>query len=230
MKIAQLCPSCKEAFITEKKLEICPFCSKELPQKKEEDKKSFIPKQKISEQPSTEIVKEFIGVQNEVHLLYNLVYGFLAKNNEQLKSKKLSNEELCDFGFICRELENIFDELRKEVKARKDLCGNIIAYKLIQMSVSDPTIQMQVRGQLATGTPDVKMQAGIPEKFSEEYYQLTDYFNVPRKVAELGILKLDWKTVTEFLTRQMNEGKPIPKGFGKQYPLYQVVYRKRKEK
>jgi len=180
--------------------------------------------------PSTEIIKEFVDVKEEVHLLYNLVYGFLSKNNEQLKSKKLSNGELCDFGFICRELENIFDELRKEVKARKELCGQIIAYRLIQAQLQDPSIKMQVQGQFATGTPDVKMQAALPKKDTEEYYQVTDYFNIPREVAETGILRLDWKVCSEFLTRLMNEGKPIPKGFGKQYPLYVTIYRKKKNK
>jgi len=228
-RIAQHCIYCKEFFIVEKRLDNCPFCNKKFPKLKLEskDKKIF---EKITEEPSTEIIKEFINIQEEVQSVYNLVYGFLAKNNEQIKSKKLNSEELCDFGFICRELENLFDELRKEVKARKDLCGQIIAYRLVQNSLSDPSIKMQVDGQLATGIPDVKMQAALPNKFTEEYYQLTDYFDVPKKVAELGILKLDWKTVVEFLTKQMNEGKQIPKGFGKQYPQYITVYRKRKEK
>lgn len=178
--------------------------------------------------PSSNVIKEFIEVKEEVQLLYNLVYGFLSKNNELLKSRKLSSEELCDFGFFSRELEKLFDELRKEAKARKELCGQIIAYRLTQASLSDPTMKMQVQGEFATGTPDVKMEAALPKKFTEEYYQLTDHFSVPREVAASGILKLDWKRVTEFLTKQMNDGKPIPKGFGKQYPKFTTVYRKRK--
>jgi len=226
-KIAQKCLYCKEVFITEKRLEICPFCNKELPKEQKQKQKVF---DKITEQPSTEIIKEFVIIQEEVQSVYNLVYGFLAKNNEQLKSKQLNSEDLCDFGFLCRELENLFDELRKEVKARKDLCGQIIAYRLVQNSLSDPTIKMRIDGQLAVGIPDVKMEAGIPNKFTEEYYQLTNYFGVPRKVAEAGILRLDWKMCSEFLTKQMNEGKQIPKGFGKQYPKYITTYRKKREK
>lgn len=236
MKIAQGCPHCKEFFVTEARLETCPFCEKELPKKE-------IPKSKVmhpsdakllvdifGEEPSTDLIKEFVGVKEQVSLLYNLVYGFLSKNNDQLKSKSLGSKELCDFGFISRELENVFDELRKEVKARKELCGQIIAFRLIQASVADPTLKMQVQGQFASGTPNVKMEASLPKKFTEEYYQLTDYFGVPRKVAEAGILKLDWKTCSEFLTKQMQDGKRIPDGFGKQYPKYVTTYRRRKEK
>lgn len=180
--------------------------------------------------PSSDIIKEFLGVKDEVRMLYNLVYGFLSKNNELLKSRTLSNEELCDFGFFCRELEKIFDELRKEVKARKELCGQIIAYRLTQASLADPTIKMKVEGQFATGSPDVKMEAALPKKFTDEYYQLTDYFNVPRKVAETGILDLDWKMVGKFLTKLAQDGKKIPEGFGKQYPKFTTTYRKRKVK
>lgn len=222
MKIAQLCSHCNEFFITKNRLKTCPFCNKNIPEK-------IRPKIIVTEstcEPSTEIIKEFVGVQEQVHLLYNLVYGFLAKNNELLKSKKLNNENLCDFGFFCRELEKISDELRKELKARKELCGQIIAYRLVQSSLADPTIKMKVEGQFASGTPDVKMEAALPKKFTDEYYKITDYFNVPRKVAESGILRLDWKQVTEFLTKQMNEGKKIPEGFGKKYPLYTTTYRK----
>ena len=238
MKIAQSCSYCKEFFVTEKKLAACPFCEHILPDKKIQLKiKSKTTAAKdakllteiFGEPASTDIIKEFIEVRGQVQLLYNLVYGFLAKNNEQIKSKQLSSEELCDFGFICRELEKLFDELRKEVKARKELCGNIIAYRLTQASLTDPSLKMQVKGQFATGTPDVKMQAALPKKQSVEYYQITDFLGVPRDVAEKGVLKLDWKSVIEFCTKLINDGKPIPKGFGKQYPLYVTVYRKRKQ-
>jgi len=233
MKIAQSCPYCKEVFITATRLTLCPFCEKTLPELKLKPKS--IPKSKrpdvheiFTEEASTDIIKEFVGVREEAHGLYNLVYGFLSKNNQALKSKNLHSAELCDFGYICRELENVFDELRKEVKARKELCGQIIAYRLIQAHVSDPSTKMQAKGQFATGTPKVKMEAALPKKFTEEYFQITDHFDVPRKVAEAGVLRLDWKMCSEFLTKQMQDGKQIPKGFGKQYPLYSTVYRKRK--
>lgn len=231
MKVAQFCSHCKEFFITKNRVKICPFCEKILPKKvkvdslQKEKQKVFLV---ITEEPSTDIIKEFTEVREQVQLIYNLVYGFLSKNNELLKSKQLNSEELCDFGFFSRELEKVFDELRKEVKARKELCGQIIAYRLVQASISDPTIKMQVQGQFATGSPDVKMEAALPKKFTDEYYQLTDYFGVPRDVAASGILKLDWKQVTEFLTKRMNDGKKIPDGFGKKYPRYTTTYRKKK--
>lgn len=174
------------------------------------------------------VAKKLQDVFGECQLLYNLVYGFLSEATPTIKSKVLDNSELTDFGYLCRELENLFDELRKEAKARKELCGAIIAYRLIKESLTDPTITMRSKGTLATGTPDIKMQAALPKKFSEEYFQLTTFFGVPRDVAETGILRLDWKKVTEYCTKLTEDGKPIPEGFGKKYPLYSTVYRKTK--
>lgn len=234
-KIAQICPHCKECFITGKRLSACPFCEKDIPQKqktKVEIKVESLNRKfdEITEEPSTDIIKEFLTVNDQIHLLYNLVYGFLSKNNEVLKAKTLSSEELCDFGFFCREIENIFDELRKEAKARKELCGQIIAYRLVQASLNDPTLSMKVKGQFATGSPDVKMQAALPVKFTDDYFKITDHLGVPRDVAATGVLRLDWKAVTEYLTKLMNDGKSIPEGFGKKYPVYTTVYRKSRRK
>lgn len=180
----------------------------------------------ITLEQSTDVIKEFVTVNDAIIQLYNLVYGFLSKNNELLKSKTLSNEVLCDFGFFSREIAAIFDELRKEANARKDLCGQIIAYRLTQAVLSDPTLKMKTKGQFASGTPDCKMQAALPKKFTDDYYKITDFLGVPRDVAASGVLRLDWKQVTEYLTKRMNEGKPIPEGFGKQYPVYTTTYRK----
>lgn len=174
------------------------------------------------------VAKKLQDISGECQLLYNMVYGFLSEVTPSIKSKVLSNSELTDFGFLCRELANLFDELRKECKARQELCGSIIAYRLIQESLSDPTITMKSKGTLATGTPDIKMQAALPKKFSEEYFKLTDFFGVPRDVAEAGILRLDWKRVTEYCTQLTQDGTPIPEGFGKKYPLYSTVFRRKK--
>lgn len=171
-------------------------------------------------------IEELIKISEECQMLYNLVYGFLSEQTSRIKAGELSSSELTDFGYLSRELGNLFDELRKECQAREKLCGSMIAYRLTQESLTDPTITMQSRGTLAIGTPDMKMQVGLPQKFTDEYFQLTDYFGVPRNVAEKGVLRLDWNAVVEYCTKLVQEGKKIPNGFGKQYPLYQTIFRK----
>jgi hypothetical protein len=185
----------------------------------------YVTKERIT---SDEMVKKLQEIFNESHLFYGLLYGFLSEITPAIKSKSLDVSKLTDIGFLCREMENLLDELRKECKARKELCGSIIAFILTQNSLTDIHAPMKSKGDLATGSPDMKMQVALPKKKSPEYYQLTDHFKVPRDVAESGVLKLDWKTVVELCTKLSEEGKPLPAGFGKKYPQYSTIFRKRK--
>ena len=122
------------------------------------------------------IINELKNVHTEVSSLYNLICEFFIKTNEIIKSGNLSSEELCDFGFLCREIENILDELRKEVKARKEVCGQILSYRLTKESLNDSTKELKVSGEFATGTPEMKMEVALPEKNSEEYKKVLEWF------------------------------------------------------
>lgn len=258
MTYAQRCKACEEVFILEARVESCPSCAAAMPVKKRKFKfdvkadvnqrlkdlldptkglltwqqwKDSEPKRDIiSKQPLNDVITEFLGINEEIAGFYNLLYGFMSKNTELIKSAKdMSSEDMCDFGFFCREAENTLDELRKEVKARKELCGQIIAARKTQESLNDPTIKLKVTGQYATGLPDVKMQAQLPKKFTDEYYQLTDYFGINREIAATGVLRLDWKATGELITQLANDGKPTPEGFGKQYPTYVTTFRRRRK-
>lgn len=198
---------------------------------------------------SSDVIAEFLQINEEIASLYNLLYGFMSKNTELIKAPQhggaagnaaskdtgvgnvgMSNETMCDFGFFCREAENTLDELRKEVKARKELCGQVIALRKTQDSLSDPNIKLKVTGQYATGSPDVKMQAQLPKKFTDDYYKITDFFKVPREVASTGVLRIDWKASGDFLTQLAADGHKPPDGFGKQYPTYVTTFRRRRMK
>ena len=172
----------------------------------------------------TETVKQ---LHDEILNVYNKVCGVMMEITPPIKSKDLSNEDMVDIGYLLRETENMLNEMRKEVKVRKELCGSLIAYNRTKDAVADPSINMKVTGKIATGTPDVKMQAALPKKGTPEYLQFCDHLGVPRSVAEAGVLKLDWNQVTEFCTQQLADGKSIPQGLGKKYPQYVTVYRKK---
>lgn len=253
MTYAQRCKACKEVFVLSERVESCPSCAAPMPVRKckaqtipeidaevlaaqqltYKEWQKLEPKQHIPEGTS-DIIKEFLAINEEIASLYNLLYGFMSKNTELIKADRagsthMSNENMCDFGFFCREAENTLDELRKEVKARKELCGQVIAIRKTQDSMTDPSVKLKVMGQYATGSPDVKMQAQLPKKFTPEYFALTDYFKVPREVAATGVLRLDWKATGEFVTQLANDGHKPPEGFGKQYPTYVTTFRRRRK-
>lgn len=240
--IAQRCLKCKEISIRADRIEVCMTCGEPMPRPAPKPVKVILEQlwatpqtwqewkdaepERPVDNPSTEVIKEFLTVNEETAHFYNLVYGFLSKNNSLIKSKETTTETLCDFGFFCRELESLFDELRKEAKARKELCGSICAMRKTQEAIADPTIKLKVNGQYCTGTPDVKLQAKLPVKMTEEYFALTDYFKIPRDIAAAGAVRLDWKGTGKFLTELAASGQKTPEGFGQLYPTYVTVFRR----
>jgi len=173
------------------------------------------------------MVQKIKKLLDDSHNFYNLICGMMIEITDPIKQRKLKNEDLVDIGFFCREMENMFNELRKEVKARKELCGSIAAYNLTRDAVQDPTIRMAIEGKYATGTPDVKMQAALPRKDSDEYFKFCKQLGVPEEIIRQGILKLDWDAVTNFCTERLADGLPIPDGLGKKYPQYVMQYRRK---
>lgn len=139
-----------------------------------------------------------------------------------------SVEDLCDIGFLCRELNKISDELRKEAEAKKDLIGMKIAYIMTERSVSEPDINMTVHGELATGSPDVKTAAAIPKWGSPEYKALCDYFKIPEEAQQTGMFSVNYNRMADIITRMAEEGKNPPPGVLKTYPKFSTVFRERK--
>ena len=146
------------------------------------------------------------------------------------KGKQYGLSEFVDLGFLCRESENLLDDWRKDCKARKELIGKIIAFEVTKSSLNDPNMNETIHGTLATGTPDVKIWAALPKKNTPEYQAVLDFFYVPRRSIDEGILKLDWNKVKELVTTLAQEGKTLPPGIGKTYPEYSTVFRKKKGK
>lgn len=174
------------------------------------------------------MVKETKKLFEDTSVFYGMLCHKMLELTEPLKRRLFTDEQLCDIGYFCKEIELMLEEARKEVKARKELCGMQIAFNKIRESVADPSVSLTVRGTYATGTPDMKMQAALPKKMSDEYILLCQHLGVPREVAEQGVLKLDWNAATELCTKLLSEGKKIPVGFGKQYPKYETRFRKKK--
>jgi hypothetical protein len=175
------------------------------------------------------MVEDIKNLYEEMHNIYNLICGKMMEITDPLKSKTVSNEDMCDIGYFCREISTMLNELRKEVQARQELCGSLIAFNRTKDLVTDPGLSMKVSGKYASGTPDCKMQAALPKKFTPEYYDFCEALGVPGKVARQGVLRLDWNMVTEVCTDMLAQGKPVPPGLGKKYPKYVTTFRKKKE-
>jgi|TARA_Y100000034_G_C6716689_1_gene316858 hypothetical protein len=142
------------------------------------------------------------------------------------KAKKRTAYELpdtCDIGFTLREMETLLDEWRKDVTARKNLVGKLIAFEVL----SDPDMGDTVQGELARGKIFMKKKLRPPKKGSVEYEKAMEHFGVPPSVTTRGLVKLDWEKTSDALTEEMEDGTKAL-GFLDTFDLYGTSWTRRK--
>ena len=161
-----------------------------------------------------------------VGTLHHDFLEYLLQLTDEIRTSKLSDPQLCDVGYLLREIETLLDDWRKDCKARKELAGKILAFNFTQASLSDATLT-RIKGTLATGTPDVKVRVKIPPKGTPEYAEALKVLNVPEALVKDGVLKIDWDGISAMATRYANEGKNMPAVLNQTFPEYVTVFRKR---
>jgi hypothetical protein len=166
-------------------------------------------------------VKQLQALLEKTRSLHQKLYLFGQEVMEQAKSNRYAQTERVDLGFLFRELEQIHDEDRKDAKARKELLGKLIAFNAMQ---TDGDVD-SIRGELATGIPDVSMIVELPKRDSAEYTALVNHLGVPQSV--LSLLKLDWTAVCAHVTQCAENGRKPPPGLEKSRPIYSTTFRRK---
>ena len=64
-------------------------------------------------------VKKAQKLYDKFVALHEDVYNFISESSDDVKAVRIPLEALTDMGFLCREMENFMEEVRKEVKSRK---------------------------------------------------------------------------------------------------------------
>ena len=178
-----------------------------------------------------EQIKAAKGLRDEIVAYHKEVYDFIAVTHESVTKMKISMEDLTDMGYLCREMEKYFDELRKEVRSRKELIGKLLAFHVARQSLNEAAgIEVTIKGELATGTPDVKLMPKVPESGTDEFRECMEYLGVSSsQLDESGdCLRLSFKGMQALVTKLAEEGKPMPPGVTKSWPVYTTTFRRRK--
>jgi hypothetical protein len=160
------------------------------------------------------------------------VYTFTADTLNGIQSRKFTLEELADLGFLCREIEKSVDETRKEARARKELCGKVIAFVTAQARVADPSkVVDSVRGRFSIATPDVKQIPKIPQPGTPEYLQLMAWLGITdRELLDSGVLSFKFQELCDLVTKRAQDAKNMPPGITKTWPSFVCEFRRRKDK
>jgi len=150
-----------------------------------------------------------------------------AAHMQSLQRNTLSQSDQVDCGGIWRDLKDLMEELRKEAQAKDWVLGRLIALRIAQSFVENPDSDTSVRGELYTGTADIKRKPKIPSSKTPEYAAILRAFGVPDAVIEQGLVKLDYDQVTDYLTRLSQDGKPTPAGLT-MFDDPKTIFRKRR--
>lgn len=163
----------------------------------------------------------------------DLLIGML----DDIKGERYSRVDQCDIGWCFREIAKVADEIRKECKARQELVGKLLAFRMTEDCMNDMDAALSggdaltVRGRFASGTPEVKQHAALPRAGSEEYSLLCKALGLDNdKVIESGVVQFSFNKLADYVSGLMSEGKQIPPGITKTYPSYSTIFRTKKGK
>jgi hypothetical protein len=167
-------------------------------------------------------------MRQELASFHTRLYSYLAETAPDLKSGKFDDADCVDMGILMRDCEELSDELRKEAKSRKELCGRIIAMRWAERSLT-MVVNDTVKGNLGSASPDTKQQGKVPERGSGEYFALAEFLGVPKEILQDGMpLKFDWNGMERYLTDRAKRGLPTPPGVTRTYPVFVSVFRRNK--
>lgn len=165
-------------------------------------------------------------LRTDVEKLYEQTVSYCYSLHQILE--QLDEQTLTDVGFLMRECERLFDDARKEAKAKKETVSRLLAIKILKRYTEDPDTELRSRGELATATPDVAIRPKLPKAGTPEYSQLLEFLGIPADVISAGTLSIHFNRMTEMLTELAAAGKNPPPGLLGTYTDNTCTFRKRR--
>lgn len=161
---------------------------------------------------------------------YKEQYRYIVQLREKLERLPLT--EAIDIGFLLREMGTLSEDLRKELGHLRELLERIVCIKWIAHSLNDPSKAQPIRGELATGSPDVKQAAALPREKDNPaaYAAFMSQLGVSGDALNFSLVRPHWPAMMDYFSALAEKGKPLPRGINvdKTYPIYKVTFRRRK--
>ena len=163
-----------------------------------------------------------LEVEDKMQVLQSMAHDVLPR----LKRRYYSDPQLCDVGWCFRQMERMFDEMRKEAKAKAELAGKLLAHNRILMSIAAGNDEklLKIQGELSAATPKVRHEVYPPKRGTPAYERLCRHFGIEDDVAESGVLQFHYQHIGDWATQCAEEGKDLPEGLEPR-PVYSCVFR-----
>lgn len=195
----------------------------------EKKKKNKYKLPKCNDEVEMEIVDETEFLFGLLQTIRTYWYNHLVHITSSVKDMKLNKKQMVDIGFLCRESERLLDDLRKDCKVRQLFIGSKLAMLITQESLTDLSVDTTVRGKFARGETTVKKKAKLPQKGTKEYDNLLEYFYIPKRIIETGVLAPSWSKIGDLVSECAEEGKLMPPGINETYTEFITTYFKNKQ-
>lgn len=154
-------------------------------------------------------------------------YALLVETKEYFERCN-DMDELADVTYAMKQSEKFLKDLSSTLKKQRENLERIACLLWVKRNVADP-----IKTDYVTATPNLKTMASLPTKKGdpEGYAALLKWLGIREDVSEDDAVRPHWPGMVEYLTKLMEEGKPLPPGIdpGKTYPMYTLSHRKRKE-
>jgi hypothetical protein len=160
----------------------------------------------------------FMGVVGDLQ-------SMIKKVKKNTTDPEYDRPQLVDLGFLCREIAAISDELRKEANAKQMLIGKVIAMEVTRASLAGEISSPTVRGELATGTPDVREIASCPKPGTPQFREVAEFLGLPEAEVDGRLFSLRFTGLSDWLTQMAAEGKEVPKAINR-YTEFKTIFRR----
>ena len=158
---------------------------------------------------STKMLLELVNKYGAMRGMYLDCYQHLSHIRDGMKINKYNETELVNFIYVMRDIAKFAEDLRKETNAIEQIAVNVACAIWITREQDNP-----IRASLATGTPNIKIAAAIPNqrREPEAFEALMGSLGVDAKAVINNTVKPHWPGIMEHISTLAEKGLPLPKG------------------
>lgn len=182
-------------------------------------------------QPAGPDVNTLKDLTDKIKTLHHEVYEHLSLIDERMKKGQTSIQDMVDLGFLCREQEDLLDEMRKNAKARKEFTERLLVTNWTGAAMTANPLPDSIKATLASASNfRIKTIAELPEHGGDDYIVFMRSLEIPEEVIKKGLVKPDWEKTIEHLTTLKEDGKKLPPGLGKTWDKYTCTFTRSRRK
>lgn len=174
-------------------------------------------------------VKDLASKLDALKTAHHESYEQLTLIDERIKKNQLSLQDLVDIGFLCREMEDLLDEMRKNAKKRKAFVQRYLVMRHTASAMTGTPLPDTLQGEHASASNfRVKKMAELPEFGQDGYTKYMESLGIPKEVIAKGLVKPDWEQTAEHVTVLLEDGKKLPPGLGQTWNDYTCTFTRRR--